>query len=435
MERQKIDTLIGNEWVPDWSIPQALRELLQNALDVGADPSRITWWRGTAFIRDTGPGIDPADFVLGRHVSKTGDLTMGQFGAGLKQALAVLTREGKKVEILSNGLRITTEFADSDFARIPTLHLLIEPGESVDGTVIKVPCEKWQLDLAKEYFEAFQQIDYLGTSGISRPGGMIWVNGTMVGMIDKLLFSYHFTGDEARKVVDQDRKRIDTSLVTPLISVALAKTDSQIVRETYLKALLAGEDWYETNISVLVDYHFYEDWQNELARIAPGLAISSYPAADVEAGYKGYKVVHPSWAAKQLFLQLGVPTTDKAISGQSRQGAVVDLMDEEKRMLKEACDLISHYWIWFADPIVVEDLGLSDGNVTFPALGMYSNGQIYLDRKVFRDKGQLIETIIHELAHKYSNASDLTAEFEHALGRIAANIIARADEERKVHGY
>ena len=83
---------ISSNYVSAWTVQDATRELLQNAMDSGewrveADGSLVN--KGT---------LRPEHFLLGCS-EKTSSDAIGQFGEGLKLALLVLARNGYTVSI------------------------------------------------------------------------------------------------------------------------------------------------------------------------------------------------------------------------------------------------------------------------------------------------------------------------------------------------
>ena len=97
---------ISSNYVSAWTVQDATRELLQNAMDSGewrveADGSLVN--KGT---------LRPEHFLLGCSEKASSD-TIGQFGEGLKLALLVLARNGYKVFINSAGTLYTAAIRES----------------------------------------------------------------------------------------------------------------------------------------------------------------------------------------------------------------------------------------------------------------------------------------------------------------------------------
>lgn len=84
---------ISVNYVKAWTVKDAVRELLQNAMDSGE-------WRieGSALVNKG--TLKPEHFLLGCSEKSSSD-AIGQFGEGLKLALLVLARNGYEVNISS----------------------------------------------------------------------------------------------------------------------------------------------------------------------------------------------------------------------------------------------------------------------------------------------------------------------------------------------
>ena len=96
---------ISSNYVSAWTVQDAVRELLQNAMDAGE-------WRieNTSLINKG--QLLPEHFLLGCSDKPSPD-AIGQFGEGLKLALLVLARNGYKVFINSAGTLYTASIRDS----------------------------------------------------------------------------------------------------------------------------------------------------------------------------------------------------------------------------------------------------------------------------------------------------------------------------------
>src|SRR5215471_10057105 len=145
-----------------WTIPFAVRELIANALDEQtltgtAEPAIFKDNDGRWHIADSGRGLryehltQKEDAEKSRHPE-----VVGQFGMGLKDALAVFDRRGVTVAIRSPHADITTGRKSKDaFPDVVTLHALVsrpsQPGRT--GTDIALAGVKDEdVDTAKRFF-------------------------------------------------------------------------------------------------------------------------------------------------------------------------------------------------------------------------------------------------------------------------------------------
>lgn len=97
---------ISVNYVKAWTVKDAVRELLQNAMDSGE-------WRveGGSTLVNKGT-LKPEHFLLGCSEKASSD-AIGQFGEGLKLALLVLARNGYNVTIVSDRTCYTASMRES----------------------------------------------------------------------------------------------------------------------------------------------------------------------------------------------------------------------------------------------------------------------------------------------------------------------------------
>ena len=115
-----------------WTIPFAIRELIANALDEQAltgtsDPAIFKDGGGNWHVADAGRGVRYEHLTQNENAEKRRHpQVIGQFGMGLKDALAVFDRRGVGVEIRSAHADITTGRRPKEgFPDVVTLHALI----------------------------------------------------------------------------------------------------------------------------------------------------------------------------------------------------------------------------------------------------------------------------------------------------------------------
>ena len=120
-----------------WSVPFAIRELIANALDEQAltgtgEPAIFKDAGGRWHIADAGRGIRYEHLTQNENAEKrTHPQVIGQFGMGLKDALAVFDRRGVGVAINSPHAVITTGRRPKEgFPDVITLHALVSAQSS-----------------------------------------------------------------------------------------------------------------------------------------------------------------------------------------------------------------------------------------------------------------------------------------------------------------
>lgn len=94
--------MIHIDYCPDWTLADARRELMQNALDAGL-------LSHTPYSLVSKGQIPEKAFLLGYSSKRNDSSSLGQFGEGLKLALLVYEREGQPLRIMVGNKLITTE--------------------------------------------------------------------------------------------------------------------------------------------------------------------------------------------------------------------------------------------------------------------------------------------------------------------------------------
>ncbi len=97
---------LGRGYVRHWGLPEAIREILQNALD-SESPFEYELDEDTLLVHSKFTTLSPATLLLGQTSKAEDAETIGSFGEGYKIALLVLARNDYKVRML-NGDRIWT---------------------------------------------------------------------------------------------------------------------------------------------------------------------------------------------------------------------------------------------------------------------------------------------------------------------------------------
>lgn len=128
--KTEIALSLSRDYVGHWSWKEAVRELIQNALDCEEHSIR-TFYNGDIIIFTEGGAISRQALLLGNSGKKEGD-TIGHFGEGLKLALLILVREGYPVTIRSGKDVWTPVLKFSEQYGTECLHIEIEHDEDAD---------------------------------------------------------------------------------------------------------------------------------------------------------------------------------------------------------------------------------------------------------------------------------------------------------------
>lgn len=104
---------LSRDYVRHWGLKEAVRELIQNALD-SESPFEYAFAQGQLFITSRFARLEASTLVLGSTSKSDRDDAIGSFGEGYKIAMLVLTRNGFGVTLLNGNKQWVPEFRHSD---------------------------------------------------------------------------------------------------------------------------------------------------------------------------------------------------------------------------------------------------------------------------------------------------------------------------------
>lgn len=173
--------MISKQYVPEWTVKDALRELLQNSLDAGLIAYTST------HINNQG-ALELKHLLLGCTAKAGDDTKLGQFGEGLKIALLVLLRNGITATIHTDTYDITPVWREQygeevlDFEIVETVRAdnttTVHFSQEVDWDGIYMPGEPGVLlDCQKLYVGGLYMCDLKGFKfGYNLAPGSIAIN-------------------------------------------------------------------------------------------------------------------------------------------------------------------------------------------------------------------------------------------------------------------
>lgn len=219
MDTQIIELSISKNYVCNWGLWEAIREILQNAQDADKEGYALsvdTEDNGsTLIIKNDGPRVlDISSLVLGNSVKSEGSI--GKYGEGYKLALVVLLRLGYDVIIYNGDCKWTPYFEYSDTYKIEVLKIKVSPSNlendgikyvigglsSSDLSMLKdnslVIAKQLGVDLGRTISS-----DYGDVLLADMYSGKFYVEGLYIQDDDSFEYGYSFNSD----VVDLDRDR------------------------------------------------------------------------------------------------------------------------------------------------------------------------------------------------------------------------------------
>ena len=100
---KRIELSIGTSYIKDWTVSDAVREILQNAIDqevrIPGNKKSIDYTGDILIISNKTSHLTKASLIMGGTDKDNEDCSIGQFGEGYKLALLVLLRAGIEVVI------------------------------------------------------------------------------------------------------------------------------------------------------------------------------------------------------------------------------------------------------------------------------------------------------------------------------------------------
>ena len=447
-----------------WTIPFAVRELIANALDEQAltgtpDPAILKDHYGNWHVADSGRGVRYEHLTQNENAEKRRHpQVIGQFGMGLKDALAVFDRRGAGVEIRSAHSDITTGRRPKEgFPDVVTLHALISrPSDPrrIGTDVVLTGVTDEDVETAKGFFlrysgerplESTEYGDVLAR-GSSRETALVYVKGLFVAEEPNFLFSYNITKLSAplRRALNRERSNVGRSAYSDRVKAILTACTSTDVAGPLadgLNAYATGRLYDEiawrdvalhacrvlqTNEKVV----FATAWQmaaggaqlryaqddgyrivvvpEDIARSLSGLTdLKGKPLVDLD-GYRN------EWNASFSFVFVDprvMTPGERAVFGRTQEISALVGADLRRRQVAV---------------LMSETMRLNEtGN---PVLGLWEQAErrIIIRRDQLNAFASYAGTLLHEVGHMTSGATDGSLDFESELSRLLGMTAAAA---------
>ena len=230
-----IDLNIGTNILEHLTIVDALKELISNAIDehhMNKVYTQIEIFKRNNdwVIKDYGSGIKEKHFTFNINKAKSSDNeTIGMFGFGLKDAIAILKNKEIDMIIKTKNKIFVPEYYTKD-EDDTTIHIEVTKNtEEFDcGTeIILVGLKDMYIDKAKEKFLEYIQPNIIFNNDMIAiftlsPKQYIYINGVEVYQNTGFHFSYDIRlTDELKKHISRDRKQIDIKEIKKTIDTLL----------------------------------------------------------------------------------------------------------------------------------------------------------------------------------------------------------------------
>jgi hypothetical protein len=438
-----------------WTVSEALREIIANALDEQAltntaEPEIFESDSGSWHVRDFGRGLRYEHFTQNEDAEKLAkpNLVIGKFGVGLKDAMATFDRHRVTVVIRSKHSDITIDsVAKHGFDDILTLHAVVDdPADSdmVGTEVILSGLKREDVDTAKGFFLKYSgDVELEPTrygSVLQREGkaARIYVNGLRVAEEPNFLFSYNITSltKALRAALNRERSNVGRQAYSDRVKAILLACSSPSVADALaadLASFASGRNhdettWLDVSLHACKVLNAHE-------KVVFVTADQVYLSAGLlsRARNDGYRivVVPETVAVKLPKLEDidGNPLRDlneyRVEWNQSFQFEFVDpaeLTESERTVLALATpvlELVREEAKRVREVLVSQTMRI-DAHDDNEAAGIWDEEtkRIIIKRDQLERPEQFVGTLLHEVAHAYSRAPDVDEEFERALTRL-----------------
>lgn len=444
---KEFDLNMEEELLEAWAASDGIRELIANALDESAlsdtaEPEIFQDEEDRWHIRDYGRGLTHQDLTQGEDEEKLAnpDKVIGKFGVGLKDALAVLYRQGIDVTVHSPYITFTVERASkAGFDDVETLHAVIRKTEhpDIDGTdVILDGCTEQDVEQAKNNFLTYTDANLLERTRfgeVYEPSGEtsnIYVTGLKVAEEEDFLFSYNITSTtkKIRDALNRERSNVGRTAYTARVKKILKSCESGDVAERLVDDLERIQEG--TNHDELS----WKPVQVHAAKVLNARDEAMFVTAQEQGQMKdllerargdGKRIVTvPDSTREEL------RSTSDIEGGEIRD---VDLFESEWKdsfefeWVDESDLTQNEKGIWELKDDILSLVGLEDRideirisetmrsiDDGWKAAGLWepANRRVVIKRDALSHPARFIGLLLHEAAHAKRGAGDQTREFE-----------------------
>ena len=345
----KIELTLTPDYIPNWTLVDAVRELFQNALDQQTQsPGNTASWTykpetKTLQIRNKQSVLPLKSLLLGASTKAGDTTTVGQFGEGYKLAALVLLRLGKTLTIYNYsarevwqpkfvnsrrfGTEILTFFIEKSVWRTPPHDdLIFEVGNlDVDEYYAQiVPSNLWLQEYLPMHKTEYGEILH------ETYKGKVFVNGLFVCMYPSYKYGYNFNAGQLK--LDRDRKLASDFDLKWLASRMWAGQPDA------LDMIVDGV----ADVAYLAEYNNYfcasylrDDAYERFAQVCGPHAVPVSTQAEADAVPAGYSAIFVNSAYQKLIVTSRLYTAPPVDSGPTLVERLAEWLEVYRDMLPE----------------------------------------------------------------------------------------------------
>ncbi len=428
---------IDVDYCSNWSIRDAIREFIQNALDTHTITS-IKHLGSFAIIQDQSTGVKMRDFLLGRTTKRDDNTVIGQFGEGLAIGCLVMARAGRLVEIRTNEQVFKASIKSDRVWGGKILAFEVGKAERPQtGTTVYVECSQAELQDAESLFLQLcpkTLITPTSAGDIIDSPGNFYVNGVKVTTGDSI-FGYDFR--QAKSLINRDRGSIDHTAVRVAVSNVLSACDDVEVAKQILTTAEKGVVANGQNfIELATDFRPIVPTWKEAVQSLYGEDVCLYRAGDTLANNdmksRGWRVLEFPWNLSFLLHMADVLRYSDETRKDFQHVVEVHPTPEEQEMLATAervcklpCELCRLRTDHFTSIVEFPDDNQYGQTV-------YEEDRINISRTALQSLEQTVATLLHERVHLTTFQPDYSSGFEAAAFESLATLAIAMSEKEKV---
>ena len=402
----------------EWKEWEAIREIVQNAMDNGSASYRINNFT-SLIITDKGKGIGLKQLLIGES-TKDGINSIGKFGEGLKFGLLALVRLGKKVEIQTNGLILTPGLQNMFGEETLTISWKKNPNP-INGTKVTIH----GIDKAEIHMERFLSLDLrdnLRQRILTEPkyAGELYIKGIYIKEIPSKV-GYNLNMERENPMSGD----VDMSKVEKWIARLLEQTNDRDVMSKMIRTYNEGQTRnieYSAGTWMVWEMKHPVMWKQEAAKVfgTSELCTASDHDATTQAVYRGFKVLYDHCPFFEGFVKKDVEAVPEK-KAKSENIGMKGLTSKEAANVRWARRLIEAAMDEKIKRLEIVKYLKEDG-INVMAQGAYKR-VIRLSPPVCASREKCLEVMLHEAVHYYYGSHDVTEGFINNLAELSQKVI------------
>ncbi|MBA7541419.1 hypothetical protein ES705_33732 [subsurface metagenome] len=455
-------------WRQEWGVWEAIRDIVQNALDEAESYSWGYDSRGL-WIADKGKGVTVSDFLLGPAKLKP-SYARGKFGEGMKIAALCLLRKGYPVQVNTVDRELWMIFMEQEAnGRVDTLAALWRPDGITIGTefhiigytgpaferyfAVNLPRSLILAEVPSPLTEPKVRLNQLiAAEGMAAgpSGGLIYARDIYMKSIHSI-FSYNLWGfdmaPDRHAPKNEDDMWVDMGRLWS--GIRRQRLLEQFLRMVIEPPEIVADESYRLSMNqwdmgeepttgksyagMLADNAL--SWQAAWGNVAGfDAVIRTAPRWDGMVKHLGYTLQSVSWNVKDTLATVIKTDTKLVEESQDALRQVAMVPDDELTLHAAAHLKLARAMVEYTDPGVKVYAGIippaSDRTRT---AGLYDMGtqEIIIHLQTLEKARSTIDAVVHELGHHIAllntrdpiQAEDLQPAHSTAMTHVAAKIV------------